>query len=268
MERVEQIALKTEGVADTIRFDGLNPLTQVNQSNSGAVYVVLKPWEERKAPECGPGPWSRRLQQALAAEVQDALALVFPPPPIQGLGTTGGFEFLIEDREGRGVQALADVTDRFMAEARSRPELSGLYTPFSVRVPQLRFELDRGKARNLEVPVSSVFETLQVYLGGFYVNDFNRFGKTWRVYVQSERRPPPDGQRYPDAQGPEQQRRPRPLERPWCREADRRPDRRSALQSLQRGQDHRQPRPRLQLGTGHPCHAGSRGGDSSRGLRL
>ena len=194
MDRVEQIALKTEGVADTIRFDGLNPLTQVNQSNSGAVYVVLKPWEQRKAPELRARALVARLQQALSAEVQDALALVFPPPPIQGLGTTGGFEFLIEDREGRGVQALADVADRFMAEARRRPELSGLFTPFSVRVPQLRFELDRGKARNLDVPVSSVFETLQVYLGGFYVNDFNRFGKTWRVYVQSsgDRRRVPD----------------------------------------------------------------------------
>src|SRR5271166_2530917 len=194
MDRVEKIALKTEGVADTIRFDGLNPLTQVNQSNSGAVYVVLKPWEQRKAPQLRARALVARLQQSLAAEVQDALALVFPPPPIQGLGTTGGFEFLIEDREGRGVQALADVADRFMAEARRRPELSGLYTPFSVRVPQLRFELDRGKARNLDVPVSSVFETLQVYLGGFYVNDFNRFGKTWRVYVQSggDRRRVPD----------------------------------------------------------------------------
>ncbi|MGD0040792.1 MAG: efflux RND transporter permease subunit, partial [Isosphaeraceae bacterium] len=194
MDRVEQIALKTEGVADTIRFDGLNPLTQVNQSNSGAVYVVLKPWEQRKATELRARALVARLQQALSAEVQDALALVFPPPPIQGLGTTGGFEFLIEDREGRGVQALADVADRFMAEARRRPELSGLFTPFSVRVPQLRFELDRGKARNLDVPVSSVFQTLQVYLGGFYVNDFNRFGKTWRVYVQSggDRRRVPD----------------------------------------------------------------------------
>ncbi len=186
MERVEQIALKMDGVADTIRFDGLNPLTQVNQSNSGAVYVVLKHWKERGAPELRARALVARLQQALAAEVQDAIALVFPPPPIQGLGTTGGFEFLIEDREGRGVQALADVADAFMAEARKRPELSGLYTPFSVRVPQLRFELDRGKARNLDVQVSSIFETLQVYLGGYYINDFNRFGKTWRVYVQSE----------------------------------------------------------------------------------
>jgi multidrug efflux pump subunit AcrB len=185
MDRAEQIALAMEGVADTIRFDGLNPLTQVNQANSGAIYVVLKHWEERKAAGLRARALVAKLQQEFSSEIKDAVALVFPPPPIQGLGTTGGFEFLIEDRAGRGVQALADVAERFLATARNRPELTGLYTPFSVRVPQVRFELDRGKARNLEVPVSTVFETLQVYLGGFYVNDFNRFGKTWRVYVQA-----------------------------------------------------------------------------------
>jgi HAE1 family hydrophobic/amphiphilic exporter-1 len=185
MERAEQIALKLDGVADTVRFDGYNPITQVNQANCGAIYVVLKPWEERKDASLRARTLVTRLQQEFSSEITDAVALVLPPPPIQGLGTTGGFEFMIEDREGRGVQALAEVADRFMDEARKRPELSGLYTPFSVRVPQLRYELDRGKARNLDVPVSRVFETLQVYLGGYYVNDFNRFGKTWRVYVQS-----------------------------------------------------------------------------------
>src|SRR5262249_1178769 len=114
MDRVEQIALKMDGVADTIRFDGLNPLTQVNQPNCGAVYVVLKHWEERKAPELRARALVAQLQQALSAEITEALALVFPPPPIQGLGTTGGFEFMIEDREGQGVQALSDVTDEFM----------------------------------------------------------------------------------------------------------------------------------------------------------
>jgi HAE1 family hydrophobic/amphiphilic exporter-1 len=186
MDRLEQIALETDGVADTVRFDGYNPITQVNQSNSGAIYVVLKPWEERKAPGLRARALVAQLQRAFSEQVKDALALVFPPPPIQGLGATGGFEFLIEDREGRGVEELAKVTDNFMAAAAKRPELSGLFTPFSVRVPQLRFELDRIKARTLEVPVSTVFETLQVELGGYYVNDFNRFGKTWRVYVQAE----------------------------------------------------------------------------------
>jgi HAE1 family hydrophobic/amphiphilic exporter-1 len=186
LDRVEQIALETDGVSDTVRFDGYNPITQVNQANNGAIYVVLKPWEERKQPALRATALVGALQKKLSQEVRGALALVFPPPPIQGLGATGGFEFLIEDREGRGVQGLSEVTDAFMARAAARPELAGLFTPFSVRVPQLRYELDRIKARTLDVPVSTVFETLQVYLGGYYVNDFNRFGKTWRVYVQAD----------------------------------------------------------------------------------
>jgi HAE1 family hydrophobic/amphiphilic exporter-1 len=186
MERVEQIALKTHGVRDTVRFDGYNPITQVNQPNCGAIYVILEPWHHRKAPELRARAIVPELQKHLTAEVRDALALVFPPPPIQGLGTTGGFEFVLEDRAGAGVEALADATDSFLAAASKRPELTSLFTPFSARVPQLRFDLDRTKARVLDVPVSNVFEVLQIYLGGLYVNDFNRFGKTWRVYVQAE----------------------------------------------------------------------------------
>jgi HAE1 family hydrophobic/amphiphilic exporter-1 len=186
MERVEQIALDLPGVANTVRFDGLNPITQTNQANAGAIYVILKHWSERETPDLRANALVARLQATLFKEIRGAVALAFPPPPIQGLGATGGFEFMIEDLDGRGVEALADVTDRFLAEAGKRPELAGLFTPFAARVPQLRFDLDRVKARTLDVPVDSVFQTLQVFLGGYYVNDFNRFGKTWRVYVQSE----------------------------------------------------------------------------------
>ncbi len=195
MTRVEQLALEIEGVRDTVRFDGLNPLTQVNQPNCGALYVILKPWEERNRPDLRANALVGTLQAKLRGEIRDALALVFPPPPIQGLGATGGFEFVIEDRAGKGVEALSQVADQFLAAASKRPELSQpLFTPFSARVPQVRFDLDRTKARAQEVPVSTVFETLQVYLGGLYVNDFNRFNKTWRVYAQAEgaRRSRPD----------------------------------------------------------------------------
>jgi HAE1 family hydrophobic/amphiphilic exporter-1 len=186
MDRAEAIALAVPGVRNTIRFDGLNPLTQVNQPNAGAIYVLLHPWEGRKTPELRANGIIAKLQGELRKEIRDAVALVFPPPPIQGLGSTGGFEFYIEDLEGRGVQALADVTDRFRAAAAERPELAGVFTPFSARVPQVFFDLDRTRARTLDVPVSDVFAVLQAYLGGIYVNDFNRFGKTWRVYVQAE----------------------------------------------------------------------------------
>ena len=194
MERIDTIARKLPGVRHTIRFDGLNPLTQVNQPNAGALYVVLDDWRERARPELRAVALVARLQQELRREIREGIALVLPPPPIQGLSTTGGFEFVIEDREGRGVEALADATDRFLDAARKRRELSGLFTPFSARVPQLRFDLDRTKARTLDVAVKEVFQTLQVYLGGLYVNDFNLYGKTWRVYVQSEG----DRRRRPD----------------------------------------------------------------------
>ncbi|HEU5118894.1 MAG TPA: efflux RND transporter permease subunit, partial [Isosphaeraceae bacterium] len=186
MARVSAIAQKMEGVTHVVRLDGLNPLTSVNQPNAGACFVILEPWEERSAPQLRAQAIAQKLQMALLGEIQEARVLVLQPPPIRGLGTSGGFEFQIEDREGRGVEALAQVTDTFLAEARKRPELEQIFTPFSANVPQLRFDLDRVKARTLEVPVSSVFSALQTNLGGVYVNDFNLYGKVWKVYVQAE----------------------------------------------------------------------------------
>ncbi len=194
LEQVDVMARKLPGVVDVVRMDGYNPITQVNQSNAGALFVILEPWEHRSAPTLRASALGDRLQKQVAGAIQSAFVLVFQPPPIQGLGTTGGFEFLIEDRQGRGVEALAQVTDQFLQAARERPELTGLFTPFSVQVPQLRFDLDRVKARTLEVPVSDVFATLQANLGGIYVNDFNLYGKVWKVLVQAQgqRRTKPD----------------------------------------------------------------------------
>jgi hydrophobe/amphiphile efflux-1 (HAE1) family protein len=186
LSRVDAIVREQHGVAHTVQLEGYNPITQVNQPNAGVIFSPLEPWHERKTPELRARGMAQALQARLAREVRDAVVLVFEPPPIQGLGATGGFEFMLEDREDRGVEALAQVTAQFVQAARRRPELAGLFTPFTVNVPQLRFELDRTKARTLEVPVSSVFDVLQVYLGGLYVNDFNLYGKTWRVYVQAE----------------------------------------------------------------------------------
>ncbi len=118
--------------------------------------------------------------------VRAATVIAFQPPPLQGLGTTGGFEFQLEDRQDRGIEAVAQVTTQFMSAAAERPELAGLYTPLSVDVPQLRFELDRTLASTLEVPVSDVFQTLQTELGGVYVNDFNLYGKVWKVIIEAE----------------------------------------------------------------------------------
>ena len=131
------------------------------------------------------------------------MVLVLQPPPIRGLSQTGGFEFMIEDREGRGVEALAKVTDQFLDEARKvendrpvHPELGAMFTPFSARVPQLRFDLDRVKAERLDVAVADVFTVLQANLGGFYVNDFNLYGKVWKVIIQAEGSVPDQARRH------------------------------------------------------------------------
>src|SRR6185312_7183613 len=112
---------------------------------------------------------ARKLQASLRVEVRGAVVLVLQPPPIRGLSQTGGFELMIEDRDGKGVEALARVVDQFQNEARKRSELAGVFTTFTARVPQLKFDLDRTKARRLDVPISDVFATLQTNLGAYYV---------------------------------------------------------------------------------------------------
>ena len=126
-----------------------------------------------------------QLNQEFGA-IEDAFIAMFPPPPVMGLGTIGGFKLQIEDRTGQGYQALDAATKAFMAEAAEAPELAGLFTSFQVNVPQLYADVDRTKARQLGVPVADVFETLQTYLGSVYVNDFNLFGRTYSVRVQAD----------------------------------------------------------------------------------
>ncbi len=175
--------------------------------------------------------------------MRDALVLVLQPPPIRGLSQTGGFELMIEDRAGKGVAAMQQVVDRFQDEARKRPELAGVFSTFSARVPQLKFDLDRTKARRLDVPVSDVFAVLQANLGGYYVNDFDLYGKVWKVMVQAEGgvRKKPRGHREPlRAEPPGQPRAAQLAGRGPLRP---RPDRRAALQSLRHRQDQRRPAP-------------------------
>ena len=126
-----------------------------------------------------------QLNQKFAA-IEDAFIAMFPPPPVMGLGTIGGFKLQIEDRTGQGYRALDEATKAFMAEASQAPELAGLFTSYQVNVPQLYADVDRTKARQLGVPVADVFETLQIYLGSVYVNDFNQFGRTYSVRVQAD----------------------------------------------------------------------------------
>ena len=257
-KRVGELAQKLPGAADVVLLDGFNALGGINQTNSATAFVTLKDWSERTRPELRSGALAGQLQQIVSQQIRGARVLVFPPPPIQGLSTTGGFEFMLEDRDGKGIPALAGVVDRFLDETRKRPELAGVFTSFSARVPQLRFDLDRTKARRLDVPVSDVFATLQTNLGGVYVNDFNLYGKVWKVIIQAEgavRSRPEDilnlytlnrqGEKVPLSSLGEVANTLGPIDV-------------AALQPLQRGEDQRPARPRLQLRPGRRRDGGGR----------
>jgi hydrophobe/amphiphile efflux-1 (HAE1) family protein len=166
---------------------GIDPLTFASRTNAGAVWLPLKPWEEREDEDLSPAAVVNAVYGASGA-VKDAFFLAFEPPPIEGLGTTGGFEAYIQSR-GRGdAKELERVTQEFIQAASKHKELGGIQTTYSASVPQIRIDLDREKAMTLGVPVNEVFETLQSTFGALYVNDFNRSGRVFQVQLQSEPR--------------------------------------------------------------------------------
>ncbi|MGQ3281336.1 MAG: efflux RND transporter permease subunit, partial [Shinella sp.] len=185
IKKMSAIALEQPGVAHAIAFPGLSINGFTIGSNSGIVFAALDPFEERTTPELSGGAIAMQLNQKFAG-IQDAFIAMFPPPPVNGLGTTGGFKLQIEDRAGLGYGALNEATQAFLAKAYQTPELAGLFSSFQINVPQLYADLDRSKAQQLGVRVTDVFETLQIYLGSLYVNDFNAFGRTYSVRVQAD----------------------------------------------------------------------------------
>lgn len=185
IRRMSTIALATEGVEDVIAFPGLSIAGLSNAPNAGIAFVMLKPFEQRKAKHLSAAAIAGALQQKYAEE-QDAFIAIFPPPPVQGLGTIGGWKLYIEDRNNRGTRALFDDTQRVVAAAHQSPKLAGVFTGYQIAVPQLFADLDREKAKAQGIAISDVFETMQAYLGSIYVNDFNRFGRTFQVTMQAE----------------------------------------------------------------------------------
>jgi multidrug efflux pump len=185
IRRMSDIALKSPGVESAVAFPGLSINGFTNSANAGIVFVTLKAFEERKAADLSGFAIAGQLNQKFGA-IKEAYIAMFPPPPVQGIGTIGGFKLQIEDRAGRGYEALDDATKAFLAKARAAPELAGLFTGYQVNVPQLYADIDRVKARQLRVAVTDVFETMQIYLGSLYVNDFNKFGRTYSVRVQAD----------------------------------------------------------------------------------
>jgi multidrug efflux pump len=185
IRRMSTIALEQPGVENAVAFPGLSINGFTNSSNAGIVFVTLRPFEERRTPTLSGGAIATQLNQKFAA-IQDAFIAIFPAPPVQGLGTIGGFKLEIEDRTGQGYAALNRATQAFMAKASKAPELAGLFSSLQVNVPQLYADIDRTKARQLGVAVTDVFQTMQIYLGSLYVNDFNKFGRTYSVRVQAD----------------------------------------------------------------------------------
>ncbi len=185
IQRMGDIAAKQPGAVNNIAFPGLSINGFTNSSNSGIVFVSLDEFQNRTTPALSAGAIAGSLNQQFGS-IQDAFIAVFPPPPVQGLGTIGGFKLQIEDRAGLGYGALDEATNAFLAAARKAPELTGMFTGLRVDVPQLYADIDRVRARQLGVAVTDVFDTLQIYLGSLYVNDFNAFGRTYSVRVQAD----------------------------------------------------------------------------------
>jgi multidrug efflux pump len=185
IRRMSKIALETEGVEHAIAFPGLSIAGFSNSSNAGVVFVGLKPFEERKSKHLYGTAIAATLNGKFSG-IEDAFVAIFPPPPVQGLGTIGGFKFYVEDRADVGLDALYEDTQRLLAAGHQRPELAGLFSGYQVNVPQLSVDLDRTRAKTQGLAVTDVFETMQAYLGSVYVNDFNRFGRTFQVTVQAD----------------------------------------------------------------------------------
>ncbi|MBS9722119.1 efflux RND transporter permease subunit [Tianweitania sp. BSSL-BM11] len=185
IKQMSDIALKQPGVKHAIAFPGLNINGFTNGSNAGVVFAVLDEFENRRTPELSGDGIAMALNGKFAG-IQDAFIAIFSPPPVNGLGTTGGFKLQIEDRSGFGYQTLDEATKAVIGKAYQTPELAGIFSSYQINVPQLYADLDRAKAEQLGVSVTDVFETLQIYLGSLYVNDFNAFGRTYSVRVQAD----------------------------------------------------------------------------------
>jgi multidrug efflux pump len=184
IRQMSQIALKDPAVDGAVAFPGLSINGFINSPSAGIVFETLKPFDQRGRADSGMAV-AQRLQARFAG-INDAVIAIFPPPPVQGLGTIGGFKLEVEDRTDLGDAALAKVMQQIQMKAAKEPSLQGVFSNFSIGVPQLFAHLDRTEAQQLGVDVQDVFDTMQTYLGSIYVNDFNRFGRTYEVIAQAD----------------------------------------------------------------------------------
>lgn len=186
MRHIEDIAIKIPGVRNTVAVAGQSLLLNANAPNFGSMYVMLDDFHRRTKPSLHGDAIAARLETRFQEEIQDGLVNVFGAPPVEGLGTAGGFKIIIEDRGDNGLESLQGTAERLVAQGSANPGLQGLFTSFRANTPWLFLDIDRAKATAMGLSMAEVFNTLQVYLGSLYVNDFNKFGRTWQVNVQGD----------------------------------------------------------------------------------
>ena len=185
VRQIEKILLETPGVETVVAIGGRSFITGVNGPNVASLFPRLAPWSKRKTSELQAEAILARLRARLS-RIQEAIVVVFPPPPIRGISSGGGFQFELQSVAGGSLQDIDATARKIMDAARERPELAATFTGFRSGVPQLDAQVDRTKAKALAVPLSDVFSSLQIFLGSLYVNDFNAFGRVYRVQLQAE----------------------------------------------------------------------------------
>ncbi|WP_320174286.1 multidrug efflux RND transporter permease subunit [Maridesulfovibrio sp.] len=185
VKQVEDILRNEPGVKTYFALGGFNLITGAYSSYTSTLFASLDPWDERKDPQLHVNAILRKVQQKVLG-IQEAVVICFNPPPINGIGSTGGLQFELQDRSGGTVEELAQAAQDYMAELRKRPELTGVFSTFSANVPQLFVDVDRDKVRKLGIPLNEVFTAMQTFLGGYYINDFNKYGRTYRVMAQAD----------------------------------------------------------------------------------
>jgi hydrophobic/amphiphilic exporter-1 (mainly G- bacteria), HAE1 family len=185
LKQVEAIVGNTKGVRSALGLAGYNVLNSLNFPNSAMMFVGLEPWEERKSPALHANALVAEWNKKFAA-IPGARAFAFGPPPLPGYGNVSGFTMQLQDRSGGSIEQLAGYVQQLQQKVAERPEIARVSTTFNPATPQVKVELDREKARTLGVPVDSIFQTLQTYLSGLYVNDFVRFGRVYKVFLQAE----------------------------------------------------------------------------------
>jgi multidrug efflux pump len=184
--RIEDILAKTEGVQFTTTINGFSLLTRTSASYTAFFFVTLKPWDERRSDALSVKGLLASINRTLRAQVPEAVAFAFAPPAIPGIGSAGGFSFWLQDRSGGSLDLLNTSLQKFLEAARKRPELANVNSPFRASVPQVFADVDREKLLKQGVPVADAYQTMQAFLGGVFVNQFNRFGRQWRVFLQAE----------------------------------------------------------------------------------